>query len=89
MSRRALSKLYRMDNFKYAGCYTSDMLAYARTRVLGGSLVVTIPREVVRQEDLHPGELVQIQVEKPKKSFFGAVKGIGPFTKEDELDTHD
>ncbi len=31
-----------------------------------------------------PGQTVSIKVEKIKKSFFGAAKGIGSFTKEDE-----
>lgn len=63
------------------------MKILSRTRAIGGSLIVTIPREVVKEESLQEGELVEIEVRKPKKDFFGALKGIGPFTKEDELDT--
>ena len=56
-----------------------------KTRAVGGSLIVTIPKEVAEAEGLKEGELVEIEVEKVKKSFFGAAKGVGPFTKEDEL----
>ena len=63
------------------------MKTITRTRAVGGSLVVTIPKEIVREEDLKENELVEIQIGKVKRDFFGAFKGIGPFTKEDELDT--
>jgi len=56
-----------------------------KTRAVGGSLIVTIPKEVAEAEGLKEGELVEIEVEKVRKSFFGAAKGVGPFTKEDEL----
>ena len=36
------------------------MKTLARTRALGGSLVVTVPKEVAREEGLKPGELVEI-----------------------------
>jgi hypothetical protein len=60
------------------------MRTFVKTRAVGGSLIVTIPKEIAEAEDLKEGEL-----EKAKKSFFGAAKGIGPFTKEDELKTHE
>lgn len=63
------------------------MEAITRTRRIGGSLVVTIPKEIVKEESLRENELVGVKIEKIKKDFFGAFKGIGPFTKEDELDT--
>ena len=63
------------------------MEALTRTRRIGGSLVVTIPKEIVKQESLRENELVGVKVEKIKRDFFGAFKGMGPFTKEDELDT--
>ena len=44
---------------------------------------------LIREENIREGELVKIEVEKLKKSFLGALKGIGSFKKEDELDTHD
>lgn len=63
------------------------MKTLTRTRAIGGSLVVTIPKELVKEKSLDEGQLVEIEVEKVKKDFFGAFKGIGPFTKKDELDT--
>ena len=56
-----------------------------RTRAIGGSLVVTIPAEIVKTERLHEGEFIEIEVKKKRKSYFGALKGIGEFTEEDEL----
>lgn len=63
--------------------------ALARARKIGGSLVVTIPREVVEQEDIAEGEFVELEVRKAKRSWFGATPGIGPFTHEDEMDAHE
>lgn len=51
--------------------------------------MVTIPKEVVDQEDIREGELVEVDVRKAKKSWFGSMPGIGPMTHEDELDAHD
>lgn len=65
------------------------MEALARTRKIGGSILITIPKEIVREEQLQEGELVKVNIEKIKKSGFGLFKGIAPFTKEDELDTHE
>lgn len=61
------------------------MDAMVRTRKLGGSLFVRIPKDVVDKEDIKEGEAVEISVKKIKKSGFGALKGIGPFTREDEM----
>ncbi|MBI3050850.1 AbrB/MazE/SpoVT family DNA-binding domain-containing protein [Candidatus Woesearchaeota archaeon] len=53
--------------------------------------MVTIPKEVVQHEGIREGEILEIEVAKPKskKSYLGALKGIGPFTKEDRWDVHD
>ncbi len=51
--------------------------------------MVSIPKEVTDHEGIREGELLEIDVHKVKKDWFGAFKGIGPFTKEDELDTHE
>jgi antitoxin component of MazEF toxin-antitoxin module len=65
------------------------LLALARVRKVGGSLVVTIPREVAEEEGVKPGELVNVEIRKTRKSFFGAARGIGPFTRDDEMTDHD
>ena len=64
------------------------MKAVTRTRKIGGSLVVTIPKEIVREEGLREGEAVEINIEKIKKSAFGILRSMRPFTKEDEFNTH-
>jgi antitoxin component of MazEF toxin-antitoxin module len=56
------------------------MKALTRTRAVGGSLIVTIPKEIVKEESLRENELVEIEVEKVRKSGFGLLKGIGKFT---------
>lgn len=61
----------------------SELKSLARTRKIGGSLVVTIPKELVKEEQLQEGEVVEISVKKPRKSYFGALKGIGSFTRGD------
>ncbi|MEK6926540.1 MAG: hypothetical protein AABW50_04650 [Nanoarchaeota archaeon] len=64
------------------------MKILAKTRSIGGSLVVIIPKEIVKEESIIEGELVKIKVEKVKKDFFGVFKGIGPFKQEDKLKSH-
>ena len=44
-----------------------------------------IPKDVLEHESLHPGETVKLEVKKVKKSAFGTLKGMGSFTKNDEL----
>lgn len=60
-----------------------------KTRKVGGSIIVSIPKEATEQEGIKEGEIVELEVRKPRKDWFGATKGVGPFTKEDELDSHD
>lgn len=51
---------------------------------VGGSIMATIPRELVEAEKLQPEQIVRIEVKKVKRSFLGALKGIGPWSKEDK-----
>jgi antitoxin component of MazEF toxin-antitoxin module len=62
------------------------MAALTKTRVLGGSLAVTIPIGLVRKEGLKKDELVEIEVKKVKKDGFGLLKGIGKFTRKDRAE---
>ena len=41
-----------------------------------------IPKEVLEQESLHPGETVKIEVKKAKISGFGIFKGVKVTSKE-------
>lgn len=63
--------------------------AVIRAKRIGGSIMVRIPKEVVDQEDIREGEMLEVDFRKARKSAFGLTPGIGPFTHEDELDTHD
>ena len=60
------------------------MESVTKLRKVGGSIVATVPKKIIELEGLMPGQTVMIEVKKIKKSFFGAAKGIGSFTKEDE-----
>ena len=53
-------------------------------RQVGGSVVATVPKQIIDLEGLIPGQMVKIEVKKIRKSFFGIAKGIGSFTKDDE-----
>ncbi len=64
-------------------------MALSRVRKVGGSLVVTIPKEVAEEEGIKAGETVNVEVRRVKRSYFGAARGVGPFTSEDEMKAHD
>jgi len=66
-----------------------DMTAYVTTRKVGGSLVVTLPKEIVELGDIHPKETIEITVSKTRPNFFGKCRGIGKFTENDRMDYHD
>ena len=63
------------------------MESLTKTRKIGGSIMVTIPKEIVENESLVEGEIVKIKVEKIKKSGFGMLRGMRSFTKEDEMNS--
>ena len=61
------------------------MEVLTKLRKVGGSVMARIPKEVLEQESLHPGQTVQLDVKKIKKSAFGTLKGMRVFTKDDEF----
>ena len=63
-------------------------MSLVKVRRVGGSLVVTIPKELVETEGIKEGEVVFVDVKKAKKSWFGTARGVGSFTAEDELKAH-
>lgn len=65
------------------------MKAFVKTKRIGGSIMVRVPKEIVEAEGIGENQMVELDVKKAKVSGFGILKGLGPFTKEDELDTHD
>ncbi|MDO8628214.1 MAG: AbrB/MazE/SpoVT family DNA-binding domain-containing protein [Nanoarchaeota archaeon] len=57
------------------------MECITKLRKVGGSLMATIPKDVVEMEKLEEGMTVKLEVKKGKKSYLGALKGIGPWKK--------
>ncbi|MFH1751446.1 MAG: AbrB/MazE/SpoVT family DNA-binding domain-containing protein [archaeon] len=62
------------------------MEAITKTRRIGGSIVTTIPKEVAEKLKLKENELIEIEIKRVKKSFFGAIKGIPSFKEDDRFD---
>ncbi len=58
------------------------MKAVARARKIGGSIIVTIPKEIVKEESIKEGQIVEIEIKRVVKSGFGIAKGIGPYKHE-------
>jgi len=56
-----------------------------KTRKVGGSIVVTLPKELVEAQNIKENQCVEITVKKCRKDGFGMFKGMSPFTAEDEL----
>jgi len=63
--------------------------ALVKTRRVGGSLIVTIPRDLVEAKKIREGEIIEVTVKKLQVDGFGALRGIAPFTPDDELKTHE
>ncbi|MDP1729464.1 MAG: AbrB/MazE/SpoVT family DNA-binding domain-containing protein [archaeon] len=61
------------------------MTSLSITRAVGGSLIVTIPSEIVKAERIREGEIVELSIKKHKKDMFGVLKGIGSFEKKDRM----
>ena len=60
-----------------------------KTRKAGDSIVVTIPKELVGNQKIKENQYVEITVKKCRKDGFGILKGVGPFTVEDEWAAHE
>ena len=56
-----------------------------KTRKVGGSIVVTLPKEIVELQQIKENEYVEITVKKCRIDGFGILKGMAPFTVEDEM----
>ena len=61
------------------------MEVLTKTRKIGGSLVVTIPNNIVKGQNLKDGQSVIIEIKNIKKSGFGISKGLASFSKEDKF----
>jgi len=64
-------------------------VSLAKTRKVGGSLVVTLPKELVESKKIREGEIVEVSIKKVRKDGFGLLRGMNPFTVEDELTPHE
>lgn len=64
-------------------------MSISRVRRIGGSLMITIPKELVEAEGIREDELVRIEVKKLRRNFFGSLKDLVPMTAEEELHTHE
>lgn len=62
----------------------TETVQYARK--VGGSLMVTIPKEIAELEGIHPGEMIKVNIQKIKKDWFGAAKGLTSLRKEEKMD---
>lgn len=61
-----------------AGCLT-------KTRKVGGSIIVTLPKELVEAQNIKENQCVEITVKKCRKSGFGMFKSMAPLNAQDEL----
>ena len=87
---KALSKTLTLIEKKENLIYNKVILLLymeilTKTRKIGGSIMVTIPKTIVEQEGIKENQLIKIEVKKAKKSGFGIFKGIGPFKREDKF----
>ena len=57
-----------------------------KTRRVGGSVMVTLPKDAVETLGVEEGEIVEITIRLPRKSYLGALRGIGTFSEKDRAD---
>jgi hypothetical protein len=60
----------------------------ATVRKVGGSLMLTIPKEVADAEGIREGTVVNAKVHKKRQSSFGLFPNLGPWEHPEEW-THD
>ncbi len=93
---RAHSGPKRVAEHNREALYNTSYILYhvsntslVKTRRIGGSLVVTLPKQLTESKGIKEGEIIEITVNKLRVDGFGALRGIGPFTAEDELKAHE
>jgi bifunctional DNA-binding transcriptional regulator/antitoxin component of YhaV-PrlF toxin-antitoxin module len=52
-----------------------------RARKAGGSLILTIPKDVRQSLGIEEDQLVEIDIRSPRVDFFGAIPKINPYTQ--------
>ncbi len=58
----------------------------ATVRRVGGSLMVTIPKEAADGEGIREGTAVVLRLRKKRRSSFGLFPGLGPWRHDEEAD---
>lgn len=51
-----------------------------RARKAGGSLILTLPKEVRNSLGIKEDQLVEVEVTSPRIDFYGAIPKINPYT---------
>jgi hypothetical protein len=60
-------------------------MVHAQVKQWGNSYGIIIPRDIVRVENISPGDYVKAEITKNKPiDGFGVLKGIGRFDDEDD-----
>jgi len=57
-----------------------------KAKRVGGSIMVTLPKQVVELLGVTEGDVVELNVQLPRRSFLGALRGLGSFTEGDRAD---
>jgi len=50
-----------------------------RTRKSGGSLILTIPKDIRKSLGIEEDQLIEVDVKTPKVDFFGTIPKINPY----------
>ncbi len=53
-----------------------------RTKKIGGSLMIRIPKDIVDLEHIQAGEPIKVEIQKIRKDWFGCTPGLNPWNKE-------
>ncbi len=69
--------------------YTFCMKSLTKIRSVGGSLIVTIPSEIVKKEKLTNNEFVEIEIRRKSKNFFGLLPDLSEFSEKDRTRDRD
>jgi len=70
--------MYNVSYTWHEASHTSAEVV-ATVRKVGGSLMLTIPKEAAESEGIREGTVVVARVRKKRRSSFGAFPGIGPW----------
>jgi len=71
---------YNLRYISRAGSIMAETVG--KVRRVGGSLMVTIPKEVAAAEGISEGTTLQMRIVKKRRSAFGAFPGLAPWRHE-------